>query len=73
LQIGTNRYDIADLVIEGEIFPDPEYGNCHAYYFNNSEWIMPTLKSKEQVYAVKMHLIPGAEIRFKIVEKVSLQ
>jgi len=35
--------------------------------------VIPALKSKEQVYAVKMQLIPGADIRFKTVEKMSLQ
>jgi hypothetical protein len=31
--------------------------------------VIPALKSKEQVYAVKMQLIPGADLRFETVEK----
>ncbi len=71
-RIDTDRYGIADLVMQGEIIPDPESGNCHAY-FGNSELIIPVLKSEEQVHAVKMQLIPGADMRFRIVEQVRLQ
>ncbi|MDC8445832.1 MAG: sulfatase-like hydrolase/transferase [Nitrosomonas sp.] len=72
LQTDTNRYGIADLVIQGEIVPSSESGRCHAY-FNNSELIIPALKSEGQLHAVKMQLIPGADIRFRMIEKVRLQ
>ncbi len=71
-RIDTDRYGIADLAMQGEMIPDSESGNCHAY-FGNAELIIPALKSEEQTHAVKMQLIPGADMRFRIVEKVSLQ
>lgn len=71
-RIATNRYGIADLAMQGEIIPDPESGHCHAY-FGNAELIIPALQSESQRHAVKMQRVPGAEMRFEIVETVGVQ
>ena len=71
-KIDTDRYSVADLVLQGEIIPDPQSSNCHAY-FGNAELIIPFLKSGKQTYAVKMKRTPELGGQFKILEKIIWQ